>query len=237
MTIFRQLVTANKGVVTINSDDEQLIKHFNNPANYADVVLDMFNNDRFYDIFFEGWNDITVLDIGGNIGLFSLYIQDIAKDVYTIEPTPSHFQLLSLLTKDYKNIHPINAALHNKNEPIDFYISSENSTMNSSVNKYGQKVAVTGTTLANLINQLALTKVDFVKCDIEGSEMQALTYETVNEVKDIVSVWSVEVHATDTTLLPEISLNRNRDNLMQIFSQNGYNTIKHRYDALYAYKG
>ena len=79
MNLFRQLITSNKGVVTIDTDDQRIINHFNNPSNYADVVLNMFNTDRFYDEFFNGWDDLTILDIGGNIGLFSLYIQDKAK--------------------------------------------------------------------------------------------------------------------------------------------------------------
>ena len=73
MKLFRQLVTANRGVVTIQSEEPNVVSHFNNPNNYADVVLDMFNNDRFYDEFFQGWRELKILDIGGNIGLFSLY--------------------------------------------------------------------------------------------------------------------------------------------------------------------
>ena len=236
MKLFRQLVTANRGVVTIDTDDQHILDHFANPANYADVVLDMFNNDRFYDGFFNGWSDLTILDIGGNIGLFSLYIQDKAKEVYSVEPTPSHFSILKEITKEYKNVHPINIALHSQDGPIDFYISNENSTMNSSVNQYGVKTTVQGKTLKTLIADLGLTKVDFVKCDIEGSEMSALTQETIGAVKDIVSVWSIEVHATDKTVHPEISLNRNRDHIMQILTNNGYNALKHRYDCIYAYK-
>jgi len=237
MTFRRQLITAKKGIVTIDTTDSRIINHFANPANYADVVLDMFNNDRFYDEFFKGWDNLTVLDIGGNIGLFSLYIHDRAKVVYTLEPTPSHFGILKEMTKDYPNIFPINAALHNKDESIAFYISDENSTMNSTVNHYGTKTMVQGKTLHSIITELGLHTVDFVKCDIEGSEMAALTHETISAVKDIVKVWSIEVHATDSTLHPEVSLNLNRDHIMQILRNNGYNAFKHRYDAVYAYKG
>lgn len=236
MNLFRQLVTSNKGVVTIDTNDQRITNHFDNPANYADVVLNMFNNDRFYDEFFNGWENLTILDIGGNIGLFSLYIQDKASAVYAVEPTPSHFAILKEMTKDYNNIHPINVALHSKDEPINFYISNENSTMNSTVNQYGIKTTVQGKTLKTLILDLGLDKVDFVKCDIEGSEMAALTYETVAAVKDTVSVWSIEVHATDPTMHPEVSLNRNRDHIMQILTSNGYNAYKHRYDCIYAYR-
>jgi FkbM family methyltransferase len=236
MKLFRQLVTANKSVVTIDTEDKRIVDHFANPANYADVVLDMFNNDRFYDQFFKGWSDITVLDIGGNIGLFSLYVHDIAKVVYTLEPTTSHYAILQELTKNYPTICPINIALHNNDEDIPFYISNENSTMNSTVNQYGTKTMVKGRTLNTIVNELGLTTVDFVKCDIEGSEMIALTHETISAVKDKVKVWSIEVHATDKNLHPEISLNLNRDHIIKILEDNGYNAYRHRYDCIYAYK-
>ena len=236
MKLFRQLVTANRGVVTIDTDDEAVVNHFSNRNNYADVVLDMFNNDRFYDEFFQGWRDLKILDIGGNIGLFSLYAQDIASDIWTLEPTPAHFSILQTLTKEYPNIHPLNIALHNRDETIDFYISDDNSTMNSTVNQYGKKTAVQARTLKSIIDQCAVDCIDFIKCDIEGSEMNALTLETITEVKDRVRVWSIEVHATDKTLHPEISLNLNRNRIMQILSETGYNVYRHRYDCIYAYK-
>ena len=156
MTLFRQLVTANRGVVTIQSEEPAVVNHFSNPNNYADVVLDMFNNDRFYDEFFQGWRDLKILDIGGNIGLFSLYAQDIASDIWTLEPTPSHFNILQTLTKDFSNIHPLNIALHNRDETIDFYISDDNSTMNSTVNQYGKKIAVQARTIATVMDDIGV---------------------------------------------------------------------------------
>jgi len=236
MTLFRQLVTANRGVVTIQSEEPAVVNHFANPNNYADVVLDMFNNDRFYDEFFQGWRDIKILDIGGNIGLFSLYAQDIASDIWTLEPTPSHYEILKNLTQGYENIHPLNVALHNRDETIDFYISDDNSTMNSTVNQYGKKIAVQARTLATVMDEIGVDTIDFVKCDIEGSEMNALNSETIAAVKDRIKVWSIEVHATDKNLHPEISLNINRDKIMQILSENSYNVYRHRYDCIYAYR-
>lgn len=237
MTLQRQLLTSNNNTIDIISDDSMAEEHFNNRANFADIVLNQINTDRFYDPIFEGEENLTILDIGGNIGLFSLYIHDRASVVYSIEPTPGHYHILEDLTKDYTNIKPINVAIHNKDTTIDFYISEENSTMNSSVNKYGTKVEVQARTLASLIKDLNLDHVDFVKCDIEGSEMVALTDETVGAVKDIVDTWFVEVHATDNETLKGIdSLRHNRQQLVDIFERHGYCTQQLREDSLYIYK-
>jgi len=237
MTLKRKLLTSNNEIIDIVSDDILAQEHFSNKSNFADVVLDQINLDRFYDPIFDGEQDLTIIDLGGNIGLFSLFIHDKAKAVYAIEPTPNHFHILKELTKDYDNIYPINLALHNQDTTIDFYISEENSTMNSSVNKYGTKVEVTAMTLASFIKDLNLTHVDFIKCDIEGSEMSAITDETVGAVKDIVDSWFIEVHATDDENLKGIdSLRANREKLVAIFERQGYATQQLREDSLYIYK-
>ena len=236
MTLNRKLLTSKQQSIEIVSEDAKAIEHFEKPSNFADIVLDQINGDRFYDEIFEGEDDLTILDIGGNIGLFSLYAQDRAKAIYPVEPTPNHFHILKELTKDYPNIHPLNYAASNEDSTIDFYINEENTTMNSLANKYGTKVEVQAKTIKSIIDELGLTHVDFIKCDIEGSEMVALTDETVGAVKDIVDVWFVEVHATDANRSWENSLNFNRDQLVNLFLRNGYNAEKYRHDAIYVYK-
>lgn len=236
MTLRRQLLTTKMNTIDIVSEDEKAENHFNNSSNYADVVLNQINQDRFYDEIFEGEDDLTILDIGGNIGLFSLYAQDRAKAIYPVEPTPDHFHILKDLTKDYSNVHPLNYAVSNSKGTIDFYINEENTTMNSLANKYGKKVEVQTRTIRDIIDELGLEHVDFIKCDIEGSEMVALTDETISAVKDMVDVWFIEVHATDSTKSWENSLNYNRDQLSNLFLRQGYTVNKYRHDGLYIYK-
>lgn len=236
MTLRRQLLTSKQQTIDIVTEDEKAQEHFGNPSNYADIVLNQINEDRFYDEIFDGEDDLTILDIGGNIGLFTLYAQDRAKAIYPVEPTPNHFHILKELTKDYPNVHPLNLAANNEDTTIDFYINEENTTMNSLANKYGTKVEVQARTIRSIIDELGLEHVDFVKCDIEGSEMVALTDETVSAVKDIVDVWFIEVHATDPNKSWENSLNYNRDQLSNLFMRQGYTVHKYRHDGLYVYK-
>jgi len=85
-------------------------------------------------------------------------------------------------------------------------------------------------TLDSLLTELGLSHVDFVKCDIEGSEMIALTKETIEPVKDKIDFWFLEVHATD------VSIQKNRENLSNIFRDLGYKVEASRIDVLLAYK-
>ncbi len=239
MTLTRQLITSTGNKINITSDDAHVENHFNDQSNYADIVLNQINEDRFYDQIFDGEEDLTILDIGGNIGLFTLYAQDRAKVIYPIEPTPGHFHILKELTKEYDNVHPMNLAVSDHDGIIDFYINDENTTMNSLANQYGIKVEVESRTIASIINELGLSHVDFVKCDIEGSEMVALTDETVGEVKELVDCWFVEVHATDVATTSgqwAYALEKNRRILSEIFKRQGYEVQYYRHDGLYVSK-
>lgn len=239
MTLQRKLLTSQGHTIDIVSDDEQAKAHFANPANYADIVLDQINNDRFYDQIFEGEEDLTVLDIGGNVGLFTLYVQDCCKAVYPVEPTPGHFHILKEFTKNYPNVHPLNYAASNKSETIDFYINEENTTMNSLANKYGKAVPVQTRTIREIIDELGLDHVDFIKCDIEGSEMVALTDETVGAVKDMVDCWFIEAHATNDPKTANdwaVGIESNRRKIAEILERAGYEVQDVRHDALFASK-
>lgn len=231
MTTSRYLITSMNQRLDLPCDDSRIVDHFSTASNYADIVLNMFNTDRFYDQFFAGWQDITVLDIGANIGLFSLYIQDRARKVYALEPTPNHYDILCEMTKKFTNIMPLKLALHSDNAVVDFFLSKENSTMNSTVNHYADKITAQGITLPSLLDHLQLEAVDFVKCDIEGSEMQALNNQILESVRNKITVWSLEVHETASN-----SLHANREILAAIFESHGYKTYNHRYDCLYAYR-
>lgn len=239
MTLRRTLLTSRQSRIDIVTEDEKAEAHFANPANYADIVLTQINSDRFYDQIFEGEEDLTVLDIGGNIGLFTLYVQDCCKAVYPVEPTPGHFHILKELTKDYPNVHPLNYAASNKSETIDFYINEENTTMNSLANKYGTKVPVQTRTIREIIDELGLDHVDFIKCDIEGSEMVALTDETVGAVKDMVDCWFIEAHATNDPKTANdwaVGIESNRRKIAEILERAGYEVQDVRHDALFASK-
>jgi len=237
MTLRRQLLTSKKNIIDIVSDDSEAEKHFALQSNYADAVLTQINQERLYDEIFEGAEDLTILDIGGNIGLFSLYIQDRAKAVYSIEPTPSHYHILKELTKDYSNIYPMPYAVHNENTNIDFYINEENSTMNSSTITYGTKVEVQARTIKSIIEDLGLTHVDFVKCDIEGSEMSALTDETVGAVKNLINYWLIEVHAPSAPYeIWKKNLEDNRTYIANVFKRCGYTVQDFRHDGLFVSK-
>jgi FkbM family methyltransferase len=101
--------------------------------------------------------------------------------VIAIEADSSNFLSCKMNFSLYKkitnrNIHLINAAVWNNSNGILF--SSEGSMGSSSIDFVGlgrgKSIFVKTITLDDIANQFKLKKVDFVKIDIEGSEVQAL---------------------------------------------------------------
>ena len=225
----RIVKTTNNTNVIIESNNYLAKKHFDDPRNYADLILNQINNQQLYFPYLK--ESSVIFDIGANIGLFSLHCVNCAKVVYSFEPTPQHFNLLTEFTKPYTNIKPVNVAISDKDADITFYMSDDNTTMNSIINQYGKKTTVKGRSILSFIQEQKIDKVDFIKCDIEGSEMIALTPETVSPLYNFVDKWFIEVHATQYK-----SIHENRIILQSIFESVGYTCELHGIDTMYVYK-
>jgi FkbM family methyltransferase len=218
------------------SSNSNVIDWFNNPENYTNVILKQINEDRMYDPIFANRSDMVVVDLGANCGLFSLYAADSCKTLIAVEPAQSTFGVLKEIVKDHNQIVPLQLAIGPHNEMISFFIN-ENSTTNSVLDRNGIETQVQCMTLETLFHMQKLDKIDFVKCDIEGSEMQALTDATLGAVSDKVQFWFIEVHQTDIKNQPwPGNLESNRQQLAELFQRHGYQTESVIHDQLYAWK-
>lgn len=234
--IERTIKTSKNNEWKIISQDADVVAYFNDPENQIDTITKQICDEGLYNPVFLGKSDMTVLDLGANCGLFSLYAADSCKRIVAVEAAPSTFKILEKLSKDQPVIESLNVAIAPTNEDLTFYIN-ENNTTNSLLDRKGKPVTVRGSTLANLLDSLSINHVDFVKCDIEGSEMISLTEETVGAVADRISFWFVEVHQTNVneTAWPG-NLGSNRDQLANIFQKCGYQTENVIHDQLFAWK-
>lgn len=234
--IERQIKTSQNNEWKIISEDTDVVAYFNNPENQIETIIRQICDEGMYNPIFLGKSNMTVLDLGANCGLFSLYAADSCKRVVAVEAAPSTFGILQKLVKDQPVIETLNVAVAPTNEDLTFYIN-ENSTTNSLLDRQGTPVTVQGNTLVHLLDSLAIDHVDFIKCDIEGSEMVALTEETVGAVAERVDFWFVEIHQTNVkeTAWPG-NLGSNRDQLAAIFQKCGYQTENVIHDQLFAWK-
>ena len=133
-----------------------------------DEVYEKFGGPRKGDI---------VLDIGAYVGMFTLKAARQVGDagmVIAIEPNPSNISYLRKNVEALKNVSVAEEAILNRVEVGKLYISGVSSQCHSLIYHHKKSIDVKMNTLDNLAEDLRLPKVDFIKMDIEGAELQAL---------------------------------------------------------------
>jgi FkbM family methyltransferase len=127
----------------------------------------------------------VVLDIGANKGFFTLdALQKGASKVYSVEPVKHSYEQIKKLLNDFPNVEPINKAISETNGTITMFVDSDASASNC-VTSHGHifgrdsnKVEVESVNINTLIEQIN-EKINFMKVDCEGSELEL--FKTISE--------------------------------------------------------
>jgi FkbM family methyltransferase len=141
-----------------------------------------YEEDELNFIFSLLGNDAIVLDIGANLGWYSLAISKIfpAAQIYAFEPLPHIFDYLTshMTLNKTQNIQAFNFGLSDEIGQRTFYFATNNSVnasmINVSNNECAQKINVNLTTLDAFTKERKMKKIDFIKCDVEGAELKVL---------------------------------------------------------------
>jgi FkbM family methyltransferase len=167
---------------------------------YIPEILKEIYRDRIYDPFLKGKKDLTILDVGANIGLFSLYAQPFARKIYSIEPAKSHFKVLNQMVEfnGFNNITTVNKAISHLNQQMQFFHNT-NATMyslNKNVDNLPKEAeSVESITFKKLFEKYDIDHVDFMKLDIEGAEMETVSHKSFENVVDKIDSMIVEYHS------------------------------------------
>ena len=218
------------GTLVDLSKSKKFVEFYNKPYSKSSLIIDQFNSGKFPEIP-EG---NTFLDIGGNIGLFSIFVSPYYKHVIMLEPTPEHLEVADdLITSlGIENIHVIDEAYWPFAEEVTFNVGTSNSTMNSIAScpaVQGDTINVCCTTLKDLF--FLWPTIDFVKMDIEGAENDIYLHEDFKNVAKAKRLL-MEVHAFPDLRLEDIRINLKniRDHLE---AELGMTTISDERDELY----
>ena len=175
--------------------------------------------DRIYAPFLEGKKDLTIIDIGANIGITSYYFSQFAKQVFSLEPSLEHFDVMTTMLKYNKitNVMPINKALYIKEGQFDFGGPDNNATMRSLHSAVWQdgkpKETVSATTFPVLFKDFNIDHVDFMKADIEGSEVEVFSSSSFKEVANKIDTIVFETHQWN---------GRHPNQILDAFKGNGF---------------
>ena len=138
------------------------------------------------------------LDLGANIGYFSLLVANISPSakVISFEPVAGLFQNLNdnIALNNIKNISTINVAVGEINEEKELFISYRDnlgmSSFHQPENFSGKTERVRVVTIDDWFETSGLPGIDIIKLDIEGSELAALKgmNEVLQEQKPVLIV-------------------------------------------------
>ena len=123
----------------------------------------------------------VVVDVGANIGYYTLLLAKICKKVYAFEPDKRCFEILkkNIEENKLKNVVLFNLAVGDKNEKVEFIIDKEN-LGNSRIGDGDETILCD-----SLDNVLKKEKIDLMKIDVQGYEEKV-----IEGAKNIISKYS-----------------------------------------------
>jgi len=145
------------------------------PKNAAGVFMEIFQEEVYEQVWRPREGD-TVIDIGAYAGMFtvkaSMAVGEHGK-VIAVEPCPENCAMLVGNCRGLGNVTLVRKAVMAENGTGKRYYS-KSAAANSLVTKWKHYVKVETITLDDLVNELGLDKVDFIKVDAEGAELDVL---------------------------------------------------------------
>lgn len=161
--------------------------------------------DGVYIDVLNGRKDMTILDIGANIGVTVQHFQPYAKRLLAVEPSPENFEALKK-NKEYNkwdNVELFNMAIADKDGEMEFSQNTNNRTMNTlstnvgtniNPNGYNTKTKVKAQGFDTFFKENNIEQVDFMKCDIEGSEDMVFRSESFAKVAHKIKAMEIAFH-------------------------------------------
>lgn len=162
----------------------------------------------------------TVIDIGANVGMFTLYASQKAKSgcVFSFEPFEENYQLLmnQVNTNKLKNVFAFKKGVFNKEGTQDLFLSGINTGGHSiQFEQEGGKITIDVITLSKFCTDNNIHQIDFLKIDCEGSEFEILKSDPsiLQKVRKLV----MECHPYG---------NETVDGMIDLLKSNGFNVIR-----------
>lgn len=140
------------------------------------LFQELFVTDVYRDVASNVQKCDTIVDLGANIGLASLYFADRypSARIVAVEPFPENYEMLrsnlgGLIRKGRAGT--IRAAISNSSSEVKFALPEDGSFCEAQQSSDGE-VSAPPINMDELIRQQNLEKIDLLKVDIEGGEVE-----------------------------------------------------------------
>jgi len=166
------------------------------------IIREIYFNNVYEQHYAPKLGDI-VFDVGSHIGVFTLKASKLVGDagcVYAFEPEPVNFTILrqNISLNNAQNVRISNKAISSSIGALRLNTDPSNTGRNSvrflshSEKEKDSSIPVSSTTLDEIIQKYKLHKVDFLKLDVEGHELEVL--RGADHFLDICENVAMETH-------------------------------------------
>ena len=131
----------------------------------------------------------VVIDVGANVGTFSIFAARTGGVVYSLEPASANFSYLISNVRRAGNIVPLNLACAAQSGPVTLDLTANPVSFSIKTTAIGGKrETVTAITLSELFDRYKINGCDFLKLDCEGCEFdiilesEAVLFERISRI-------------------------------------------------------
>lgn len=171
-------------------------------------------------------NPQVIIDIGANYGPYSFFLSKIYPNskIFAFEPATRSYNIFKRIIKRFNltNVIPIKKGLGVKEEkkeivmPLQYTILAYISDKKIPKKKEDQTEQIEIATLDNFVKRNKIKKIDFIKCDVEGFELNVFkgAKNVLKKHRPIVFVEIEERHTKKYQVKPQ--------EVMEFFKKFGY---------------
>lgn len=157
----------------------------------------------------------NVLDIGANIGFYTSVFSNLVGpkgNVFAFEPEALNFNYLQQNCKQLGNAKLINKAVSDTSGTLKVYLSKMLNVDHRTyaIDDYSEIKEIEATSIDDYLKSNTISRIDFIKMDIQGFEMSALkgmlnTLKANKDVKVITEFWPFGLQKAGSSALEMIN--------------------------------
>lgn len=179
-------------------------------SDFSDLEFNTQFNEIFEVEHYKGGRikkDMTILDVGANIGLSTLYFKPHARMIYAIEPNNDYYSFLNLNTSHYTNIKTFNVGL-GISDRIGTLFSNSNEMRTETIFGTGENSqSFDQQSIDTFFKKQHIEHIDLLKIDCEGAEYPIFASDGFREVAPKIDCIIGEAHVMGSLrheYIPEI---------------------------------
>ena len=235
------LVSCDHGLMVINRNDTTitsvggfLLEHGNNNTIEADVTM-----KALVDV-----ENPVIIDVGANIGTYTTWVArwfaNKGGKVYAFEPQREVFQMLcaNMAINNIFNVYAYECGISDEEKYIDIDVVDYDTigsfaafSLTHDPKRYqntNKKQHIKVTTIDKFVEEQQLEKVDYIKIDAEGLDLEVLcgAHNTISKFKPDLYIEYLNLGSSKD----EDTSDEGYEKLDKILKEMGYNTVKIHHD-------